>query len=222
MDKLTIGVAIPCYKKHIPFVFKVLDSIEKQTRKPEKVVISCSSTISEDFPLNKLNYSFPIEIYVIRFKKNAAQNRNNASSYLDTDIVTFIDADDIMHPQRLEIIERVFIEHSPKIFLHGYQEDTQEFMMYQDIPIEIGKLSKCQWGATIYTGNYSARNIHNSQSSVQKSVLENIQYPEQLEYVGKEDTIFCTSVIEKYINETAYCPLSLSYYNSSASWNDYL
>ena len=103
---MKIGVAIPAYIGHINRLFELLDSIEKQTRLPDKVVVSCSST--REFNNNK-TYSFPLQIIVTEERQNAAQNRNIAASNLmDMDFITFIDADDIMHPQRVEVLLKVF------------------------------------------------------------------------------------------------------------------
>ena len=48
---MKIGVAIPCYSGHIPKLLCLLNSLEKQTKLPDKVVVSCSSIHHE------LNYS---------------------------------------------------------------------------------------------------------------------------------------------------------------------
>ena len=104
---MKIGVAIPAYVGHIEKLFQLLDSIQSQTIIPDEVVVSCSSTKKTDFELNcyieKLKkYTFSLEIITSEEKKNAAQNRNIAASKLsDVDYITFIDADDVMHPQRI-------------------------------------------------------------------------------------------------------------------------
>lgn len=51
---------------------------------------------------------------------NTATNRNIAAKMLDTDIISYIDADDQMHFQRLEIIEKAFVENDIDLFLHNY------------------------------------------------------------------------------------------------------
>ena len=82
---MKIGVAIPAYIGHINRLFELLDSIEKQTRLPDKVVVSCSST--REF--NNKTYSFPLQIILTEERQNAAQNRNIAASNLmDMDFVS--------------------------------------------------------------------------------------------------------------------------------------
>jgi hypothetical protein len=115
---MKIGVAIPCYYGHINNLFILLDSIQKQTILPDKVVVSCSST---PFFENKNIYSFPLEIMVTEERKTAAQNRNICvSKLLDMDYISFIDADDIMHIQRIELLLEVFKRNNVDIILHNY------------------------------------------------------------------------------------------------------
>ena len=92
---MKIGVAIPCYYGHIQRLYDLLESIEKQTILPDKVVVSSSST--SELKCDKI-YSFPLEVIVTECKQNASKNRNVAASkLLDMDYITFIDADDVMH-----------------------------------------------------------------------------------------------------------------------------
>ena len=108
MIHITIGVAISCYQGHLEALGNLLESINLQSRKPDMVIVSCSSYDASNAtatPYSSKKYSFPYHIFFHSEKKNAAENRNIAASYLTTDIITFIDADDIMHPQRIAVIE---------------------------------------------------------------------------------------------------------------------
>ena len=100
----TIGIAIPCYIGHLDKLKVLLKSIEDQTVLPDKVVVSCSSTKREHIDIDESEYTYPLMIITHEHKMNASQNRNCAASHLDTDIITFFDADDIMHVQRNQCI----------------------------------------------------------------------------------------------------------------------
>ena len=84
---MRIGVAIPCYIGHIDKLLILLDSIEQQTRLPDKVVVSCSSTtVLPSFP----KYNFEFEFVCEPTKKNPSENRNIAGLRLmDTDIIYY-------------------------------------------------------------------------------------------------------------------------------------
>ena len=131
----TIGVAIPCYHGHITILTTLLDNIEKQSRKPDMVVVSCSGV--QSMPQQK--YSYPLKIVMTPDKLNTAQNRNIAASMLDTDIISFMDADDQMHFQRLEIIEKAF-ENDIVIFLHNYTDGFDKpDIKYDNIVFDINR-----------------------------------------------------------------------------------
>ena len=120
---MKIGVAIPCYYGHIQRLYDLLESIEKQTILPDKVVVSSSST--SELTCDKI-YSFPLEVIVTECKQNASKNRNVAASkLLDMNYITFIDADDIMHPQRIEFLLIGFQRYDSDIILHNYFESSK-------------------------------------------------------------------------------------------------
>ena len=221
MSTIRIGIAIPCYKGHIEHLKHVLDSIEKQTRKPDQVVVSCSSSESSDIPATYFQYSFPVSIFTCSEKKNTAQNRNIALSKLNTDIVSFIDADDIMHPQRLEAIEQSFLQHDILIFLHFYETNmNKEFITYNQFPVELNKMYVCPWRSVQHTHYRCASIIHNGQCSVRREVVDRIRFQEGIEFVGREDTWFVGDVLLIYPGKSAYCPLRLSRYLPSRTFEE--
>lgn len=74
---MKIGIAIPCYSGHINSLFGLLDSIQNQSRIPDKVVVSSSSTKTSDFDLHseKLKkYTFPLQIIISEEKKCCAES----------------------------------------------------------------------------------------------------------------------------------------------------
>ena len=115
---MRIGVCIPCHKPYIQYIQKCLESIEHQTRKPDVVSISFSEV---DEPPILQSFSFPIEISITTEKQCQARNRNIAASKIEVDILTFFDADDIMHPNRLASIELAF-EQDIDGFLHDNKQ----------------------------------------------------------------------------------------------------
>jgi len=223
MGALTIGVAIPCYKGHIEVLRYLLDSIEAQTRKPDKVVVSCSSSEVSDIPSSYFQYSFPLSIFTCSEKKNVSQNRNFATSKLETDIVSFIDADDIMHPQRLEVVEQCFLQYNVQILLHFYETNLRRpFKQYQNFPIECNKLFVCPWRSIQHNNYPRADIIHNGQASVRRAVFDRVQFQEGPEFIGREDTFFVGDILLIYPGQNAYCSLSLSKYNPSRTFKDFL
>jgi glycosyltransferase involved in cell wall biosynthesis len=217
----TIGVAIPCYHGHITVLKRLLDSIELQTRKPDMVVVSCSSTPDiSSIPYSQDNYSFPLQIIITEDKLNGAQNRNIGISNLQTDIISFIDADDIMHPQRLEIIEKAFKEHNIVMLLHSFKGGyTNQMELYDvnTITFDIGKIGINSWGYGALHLIDPKLVIHNGQSSVAKHVVSHIIYSTADWDSGKEDSLFTADIIRSYPHAIAYCSMPLSEYMPSGT-----
>jgi glycosyltransferase involved in cell wall biosynthesis len=219
---MKIGVAIPCYYGHIQRLYDLLDSIEKQTILPNKVVVSTSST--SIFKYNK-NYCFPLEVIVTEYKQNASKNRNIAASKLnDMDYITFIDADDIMHPQRIEFLLKGFKIYDSDIILHNYFEVSKGtiesfFQNFEEIKIRTHTLTQGWSGCITHINGYSDNidKIHHSQVSVKRSIFQEVQFPEEREFETKEDCVFCYRVFSLHNIKHAYIQNELSYYNPSCT-----
>jgi glycosyltransferase involved in cell wall biosynthesis len=216
---MKIGVAIPCYYGHIDQLFFLLDSIEKQTILPDKVSVSCSS--SQTFE-NKKTYSFPLEIIVTEEKQNAARNRNVAAAKLqDMDYITFIDADDIMHPQRIEILLQVLKKEDSDIILHNFYDESEYNVNIFDkihiISVRTDTLVKSLSGCITHVNGYNdlIDKIHHSQVTVKKNIFEQVKLPEEVEFNRKEDCVFCYRVFSLPNIKNAYIQNKLSNYKPS-------
>lgn len=117
---MRIGVCIPCHYEYFIYIGRVLESIERQTYKPSIVCVSLSGAPRNHGTNIDKFFSFPLAIIKTTEKKNAGENRNIAAKciYTDVDVITFFDADDYMHPQRLESIYNAFTNNDCEVFLH--------------------------------------------------------------------------------------------------------
>lgn len=220
---MKLGVAIPCYCGHINNLFILLDSIDSQTILPNKVVVSSSSTNSFEM---KKKYSFSLEIIITGEKQNASQNRNAAASrLLDMDYITFFDADDIMHPERIEILLEVIKKKNSDIILHNFYDESEHnmhmFDKIQNVFITTNSLTKSLSGCITHNKfnglKDSKSKIHHSQVTVKKSIFEMIKFPEETEYNEKEDCVFCYRVFSLPNVTNAYIQNKLSYYKQSST-----
>jgi glycosyltransferase involved in cell wall biosynthesis len=211
----TIGVAIPCYKHHIPHLKRCLDSIEAQTVKPTEVIVACSSSKSSDIPFSSYNYSFALRILPRPERYNAAENRNYAAQFITADIVSFFDADDEMHPQRLEAIRQAFHQYPGlDIVLHSFlegEETKRPFEHHSTFDFKPQTLKKAPTGCAIYAPNWNAR-IHHAQVSVNRFILGRIQFKEDPGNERREDAIFCGDVLAMDNCQNVYISTPLSKY----------
>ena len=91
--------------------------------KPDSVIISVSSTPSSYIfdSFKDTDYDFTVKLIVSPDKQVAGENRNIAKQHLKTDIISFMDIDDVATLQRVEFIKRAF-EENPDIdvIVHNY------------------------------------------------------------------------------------------------------
>jgi len=116
---MKLAVCIPCAQGHMVLLDSCLKYIENQTHKPDLIVISISS-----YNGNPISTNIPTTILYTDKQLYPGANRNRAAAEAVKQGAThlsFIDADDIMHPRRLECIVKAFREH-PEItgFLHCF------------------------------------------------------------------------------------------------------
>lgn len=218
----TIGIVVPCHKPHIPLLGRLLWSINNQTRLPDMVIVSCSSSEGSDILYKEDDYKFPLKIYTHSERLNAAQNRNFGSRQINTDIISYFDCDDIMHPQRVEIIYKAFIQYPEmKLLIHSLQLSPTNFNFIKydmdAINFEKAELYVCRWGSICHKRDYKI-GIMNSGCSISRKIFDEIQYSEIPEHIGKEDTLFNAAIINKYSDNVFYCNCDLTWYFPTMTW----
>lgn len=214
----TLGVAIPCYSKHIPKLLELLDSIDAQTRKPDVVSISCSSTAEGDFPKLK-DYGFAVLVHTTPERRNAGQNRNTAAYRLSTDIISFFDADDHMHPQRIEGLIAAFSKPCD-IALHSFFEEKDALTEYPHINqflILHNHLVRCSSGCIILDSKVRDRltspaHIHHAHVTVRREIFELSPFTGAKENDLKDDCVFCYKIFSMPGIQSAYLLHPLSKY----------
>ena len=115
---MRIGVCIPVIARHLPLLATCLESLERQTRKPDIVSIRVSESPTQpSVPI----CSFPIVLQHTPDPSCAGANRNGAAYVIQgqVDLLSFIDADDFMHPLCLGQIERHFCK-GIDVLVHGF------------------------------------------------------------------------------------------------------
>ena len=124
---MIITLCIPCVDKHIPLLIKLLGTVNEFTRKPDKIMIGLSPKFNNSDLLDekkKILESYPelpIDIIVQTTKTNAAKHLNIMGNLVKEGFIIRADADDIIHPQKLEIIESVFKKYpDTKLVLHRF------------------------------------------------------------------------------------------------------
>ena len=110
---LRTSVVVPCCHKHVRLLPELLSYLDRQSRAPDEVIISLSGC---DVP------SLPPGVCVLHSAMpcTAGQNRNRGSDAAVGDLIIYQDADDVPHPQRIEIITNLFETYEVEHLMHGY------------------------------------------------------------------------------------------------------
>ena len=119
--RLSVCLAIPCIPRHLGNLRQVLWDVAAQTVLPSEVVVSISETsvdegdalaadlaaeIFGDARSTALRPSRPwptLKVVAATERQTHAVNNNIAASHCSSDIVSWFDADDRMHPRRVEV-----------------------------------------------------------------------------------------------------------------------
>lgn len=213
---MTFGIAIPTYKNHLGFLVRLLDSIENSTEKPDVVSVSISSV--NLFELEK-EYSFKLILTITSEYKNPSQNRNIAASKLNTDIISFIDGDDISQKKRVEFIKTVF-KNEPTVMavVHNFEYtntgnlegiNNSDFELDYDVDF-LNTINQ----ETLFPlhnnvgGDYNYQNAH---VSVRKEIFEKFKYDEDENKKYYEDSLYNRILVKNNILITRI-KNKLSYY----------
>ena len=163
---MKIALCIPCVNEHLPLLNHTLKFIEAQTRKADLIVVSVSGRIPD--PINELDISgisVPIKIICTPKRLFAGANRNIAAAEAVKEGAThlsFFDADDIMHPRRLECIEHAYSKNPELVglihcFLAGHKENMEIYKGNIEIPWE--PITNDFMQHVYEPGNYSGHDI---------------------------------------------------------------
>ncbi|MCB1118604.1 MAG: glycosyltransferase [Chlamydiia bacterium] len=201
----SLSVIVPCCKKHLHLLPPLLEELKMQTTLPDEVAISISecSTLPEE--LKNLSLPFELKVTLTENKQAPGENRNNACRVASGDLFVTQDADDLPHPQRLEILRHFFSETEALHMIHTWlpepdhasQVDRRQldevektyksrYTDFQEIPKE--------WLWT--RGRLLSLHLpHNGNIALRREVFEQVQWPSMRFY---EDYHFNRAVIARF------------------------
>jgi len=123
---MNVTVVIPCYDKHFNYLMKRLVELYTNTNKPEQVIISlngCKNIEIERINILKNKFTKYFTNFII-IKNNERvprpEARNLTLEYITGDIICLCDADDKIHPQRIEITKYFFKKYKISHLLNSY------------------------------------------------------------------------------------------------------
>lgn len=229
-----ISIVIPCIPRDIKYLNRLLNSINNQIYKPYEIIIAMSGLNNIDAVnlQNNIKYYYPKLNLIInntREKKLASVNRNRGGKLATGNIITFMDADDKMHPKKLYYINKLFNEYNPLALVHSFSKNYGNF---EEIPKNI----KIVNGEKIYDKilkrdgqiKYGKDRIWcipkaaHGHITIDSSVLNNINYIESEIFRIGEDAKFIRDIIDYYGRKShtiIFADIPLSQYIPSEKQN---
>jgi hypothetical protein len=129
-----VSLCVPCIPRDIQHLERLLRGVQRQTRPPREVIIAISETSEQSGRelQQRLSNIYPVIVTTTTARQFAGENRNRAVALATSPIVSFIDADDEIHPQRLEVISDMIVETRAKCIVHsfvwnGHEVDRKRF-----------------------------------------------------------------------------------------------
>ena len=219
--QLSVSVVIPCVPKHAPYLFNLLSYYAKQTEVPHEVIISLSQYGAIDAGLldTLTNAEWPFKLILIRNaeRTSAGKNRNLGSDAASGDILMFQDADDIPHPQRVEIVKYFFEKYDICHLMHFYvsaksilhdAKPPHEFIWYDKTKIVTRVHAR-------YEESSPHLPFHNGQPCILRSLSKLIKWPDQWS-VG-EDVMYSQNVYRAFPAQTMIVTAHLVLYRCELS-----
>lgn len=213
-----INIVIPVCSLHIKYIDICLASIFNQTRLPDKIVLVANeySRYKEKYD-NILNNFNNVTLIKIDTWEKPGINRNIGSKECTSGIILYQDVDDVLHPQRCEIVEKCFEKYDCSLLLHladqEYQYKNTIYSEYNMIKREFVNEtlinetnlfnSDEHVNFSYYFGNRNNKNkhssIHHGMCCVSADVMkENIDIWKN--FYSAEDLQFVSDITRKYKN----------------------
>lgn len=181
VKELTTSVIIPCDVLHLRHLFALLEHFQDQsTVHPDEVVISLSN-IGDGYReeverLEQHTWPFLLRIITHKEKKSAGANRNTAAYHAHGDVIICQDADDLPHPQRVEIIKHMFQNYEIDHLLHLFISYHKSFMPYELNDIRISTFSSLNEMRDYWDKNGCC--VHNGNVSFNRELIQRHPFPD--------------------------------------------
>ncbi|MDE3046550.1 MAG: glycosyltransferase [Verrucomicrobiota bacterium] len=176
--QIKTSVIVPCHADHVHFLDNLFTCFANQTIPPDEIVVSVSEAfkIASFADLEQKTWPFALKILKHKQAYLPGRNRNEACAVAKGDVFICQDADDLPHPQRVEIIKYLFenfrLEHLIHLWIYSYQqfhpcriEDLESqcvsFRSFDLIDVPFVHNGSCSFVRSVFEKvHWTARDIH--------------------------------------------------------------
>lgn len=212
---MKVSVIIPTTPEHAPYLGVLLAALAQGTEKPEQVVVSVSqaplATADALRVLERLGRDLFDDFIMLRHdgRMRHGPNRQAASERASGDILIYQDADDLPHPQRVQVVKHFFARYDIMHLNHcwiGLDDPFPDYTGPGAAPIR-AVTPEAVFQATFPTatemecltalrgrgyGFFSGFYVTTGMPAVRRAVLDRVRWksPEQFMYKRNEDYEF--------------------------------
>lgn len=133
-ETLRTSIIIPCHYKHFHLLTDLLGQLQQQTVLPDEIVISlseCNKLSNESIrAFEEIEWPFRVVLIKNIKKLSAGENRNAACRKSTGNLFICQDADDLPHPQRIELIKYLFENYHIDHLMHQFTFLKDAFQAY--------------------------------------------------------------------------------------------
>ena len=218
--KMRVSVVVPCIPNHITHLAQLLQSIQKGTVLPSEIVIALSETdpqtASNTEVMLQAHTTVPLILASTPTQCYAAKNRNRGVHHCTGDIVSFIDADDLMHPARISIVTDVMQRHKADAVYHSFTRDAHYgdklLQSTAELAPDAFRAMEAMDRTFIHLANPHVRDFHHGHVTVRRQVYLTIGgQKEDPAYRRREDAKFLRDLVQAGYR-VAYTPEKLTIY----------
>jgi len=217
---------------HIKYLKPLLDSLPQQTEAPNEIILVSSGMDlhSMDFvpeTIKICDKDIPVVHINSRDRFFAGRARNLAADHSSSEILIFIDGDDIPHPQKIEISKAVLTNpdiaeslgfEEVDMTCHGWIGNKQ-FKKYNNIPSGAVTRAVRQSGQQLLIGSNN-RPLAHGPIAIKTKIMTDGIHRQNEKQARAQDTAFCCIGLDKGLR-VAHIDLPLIYYSNAGMFPEY-
>lgn len=205
--KVSTSVLVPCAAKHTSLLPELLKQLASQTARPDEVVISISGTA---VPPRLPTQPYRVRVLADPAVAYAGKNRNRAAAASSGDVLVYQDADDVPHPQRIEIAKYLFGNFFVEHLLHAYtQAAITPAWLAQRHKLDTAT-ARARYEPYSYTHAF-----HNGNAMTTREVFRHVRWPENIR--RGQDVAYNHMVRDRFPSRMVRLGLSLLTYRQHLS-----
>lgn len=208
---LKTSVLIPCAGPHVALLPELISLLRNQSRRPDEIVAAVSRC-----PASEVAKIAALDVNVIFSgdQLSAGANRNRAAAVATGDVLIYQDADDVPHPQRVEIIAGIFEKFDVEHLMHFFYYLQDEPSLFSAaVAAEQSRYHGTLPPVAAYHAGLVA-SVTNGNVALSRALAQSVRWPE---YRGRGEDVEFNQSVYAATKRAVVTPLPLITYRRNLS-----